>query len=89
MAKKNTSVPAEDADLDGVDFEAALAELETLVTQMEAGEMTLEASLSAFERGVKLTRHCQAALKNAELKVKVLTDENTLEDLDIEDLDDA
>ncbi len=89
MAKKNTSVPADDADLDGVDFEAALAELETLVTQMEAGEMTLEASLSAFERGVKLTRHCQAALKNAELKVKVLTDENTLEDLDIEDLDDA
>lgn len=89
MAKKNTSVAADDADLDGVDFEAALAELETLVTQMEAGEMTLEASLSAFERGVKLTRHCQAALKNAELKVKVLTDENTLEDLDIEDLDDA
>ncbi|MCZ6459733.1 MAG: exodeoxyribonuclease VII small subunit [Gammaproteobacteria bacterium] len=89
MAKKNTSVPADDADLDGVDFEAALNELETLVTQMEAGEMTLEASLSAFERGVKLTRHCQAALKNAELKVKVLTDENTLEDLDIEDLDDA
>lgn len=89
MAKKNTSVSADDADLDGVDFEAALAELETLVTQMEAGEMTLEASLSAFERGVKLTRHCQAALKNAELKVKVLTDENTLEDLDIEDLDDA
>ncbi len=89
MAKKNTSVPADDADLDGVDFEAALTELETLVTQMEAGEMTLEASLSAFERGVKLTRHCQAALKNAELKVKVLTDENTLEDLDIEDLDDA
>lgn len=89
MAKKNTSVAADDADLDGVDFEAALNELETLVTQMEAGEMTLEASLSAFERGVKLTRHCQAALKNAELKVKVLTDENTLEDLDIEDLDDA
>ncbi len=89
MAKKNTPAAADDADLDGVDFEAALAELESLVAQMETGDMTLEASLGAFERGVKLTRHCQVALKNAELKVKVLTDENTLEDLDIEDLDDA
>ncbi len=89
MAKKNTPAAADDADLDGVHFEAALAELESLVAQMETGEMTLEASLAAFERGVKLTRHCQVALKNAELKVKVLTDDNTLEDLDIEDLDDA
>ena len=89
MAKKNTPADTNETDLDGVDFEAALTELESLVAQMEAGEMTLEASLAAFERGVKLTRHCQAALKNAELKVKVLTDENTLEDLDIEDLDDA
>ncbi len=89
MAKKNIPAATDETDLEGVDFEAALAELESLVAQMEAGEMTLEASLSAFERGVKLTRHCQAALKNAELKVKVLTDDNTLEDLDIEDLDDA
>lgn len=72
-----------------VDFEAALAELEALVARMEAGELSLEESLTAFERGVKLTRHCQAALKNAELKVKVLTEENTLEDLDIDALDDA
>ena len=89
MAKKNTPAATNETDLDGVDFEAALTELESLVAQMETGEMTLEASLAAFERGVKLSRHCQAALKNAELKFKVLTDENTLEDLDIEDLDDA
>ncbi|MFV2089054.1 MAG: exodeoxyribonuclease VII small subunit [Pseudomonadales bacterium] len=78
-----------DQDLMEVDFEAALAELEALVARMEAGELSLEESLNAFERGVKLTRHCQAALKNAELKVKVLTEENTLEDLDIDALDDA
>jgi len=78
-----------DQDLMEVDFEAALAELEALVARMEAGELSLEESLTAFERGVKLTRHCQAALKNAELKVKVLTEENTLEDLDIDALDDA
>jgi exodeoxyribonuclease VII small subunit len=56
---------------------------------MEAGDLTLEASLAAFERGVKLTRQCQAALRSAELKVQQLTRDDTLEDLDLEDLDDA
>ena len=78
-----------DTDLSEVNFEDALAELEHLVEQMETGELSLEDSLIAFERGVKLTRHCQSALKNAELKVKVLTEQNTLEDLDIDDLDDS
>jgi exodeoxyribonuclease VII small subunit len=87
MPKK--SEPAATDDLNEVDFEAALAELETLVASMEGGELSLEDSLKAFERGVKLTRHCQAALKNAELKVKVLTEDNALEDLDIDSLDDA
>jgi exodeoxyribonuclease VII small subunit len=71
------------------DFEAALAELEQLVDRMEGGDMTLEASLVAFERGVKLTRQCQAALRTAELKVQQLTANDTLEPLDLEDLDDA
>lgn len=56
-----------------VDFEAALAELEALVRKMEEGSLPLEASLKAFERGVKLTRTCQAALRAAELRVKALT----------------
>lgn len=76
------SIPAE------LDFEAALAELEALVDQMEAGDMSLEASLTAFERGVKLTRHCQAALRDAELKVKKLTEDNVLETLDPDSFDD-
>ncbi|MBX3707143.1 MAG: exodeoxyribonuclease VII small subunit [Pseudomonadales bacterium] len=71
-----------------IDFEAALAELEQLVARMEAGDMTLEASLAAFERGVTLTRQCQTALRTAELKVQQLTASNTLEDLDLEELDD-
>ena len=78
-----------DDDLADVAFEAALAELETLVEKMETGELSLEESLSAFERGVKLTRHCQASLKAAELKVKVLTESGALEDLDVDALDDA
>ncbi len=78
-----------DSDLEDVAFEEALAELEGLVEQMEAGDLSLEASLAAFERGVKLTRHCQASLKAAELKVKVLTESGELEDLDVDALDDA
>ena len=52
------------------DFETAMAELEALVQRMENGELSLEASLKEFERGVQLTRLCQAALKAAEQRVK-------------------
>ena len=56
-----------------VDFEASLAELEALVAEMESGSLGLEDSLAAFERGVHLTRACQAALRTAELRIKALT----------------
>ncbi|MDE0040054.1 MAG: exodeoxyribonuclease VII small subunit [Gammaproteobacteria bacterium] len=63
-------------DADGpVDFEGALAELEELVAKMEGGSLSLEESLAAFERGIKLTRECQAALRSAELRIKALTQE--------------
>ena len=58
------------------DFEAALAELETLVEQLERGDLSLEHSLRDFERGVQLARGCQTALKNAELKVQQLVEAN-------------
>ena len=58
------------------EFEDALSELEQLVTQMEEGEMSLEESLKAFERGILLTRHCQQALTSAEQRVRVLQEEN-------------
>jgi len=54
-------------------FEDALAELETLVDTLEQGELTLEQSLTAFERGINLTRTCQKALDEAEQKVRILT----------------
>jgi len=53
-------------------FEAALEELETIVTRMEAGELTLEQSLSAYKRGAVLLQYCQSALKDAQQQVKVL-----------------
>ena len=67
-----------------IDFEASLAELETLVTQMESGDLRLDESLQAFERGIRLTRACQTALAEAELKVQMLTDSGELADLDLE-----
>ena len=54
------------------DFEQALAELERLVERLERGDLPLDEALKAFERGVTLTRHCQAALKDAQQKVEIL-----------------
>ena len=65
MAKPR-SVPA-------VDFEQAMAELEALVAKLERGDLPLEESLAAFERGVALTRTCQTALAAAEQKVEMLS----------------
>ena len=57
-------------------FEAALAELESLVGQLEQGEPTLENSLHQFERGVELVRTCQNTLREAEQKVEQLIERN-------------
>jgi len=53
-------------------LEKSLAELETLVEKLEGGDLSLEETLKYFERGVKLTRECQATLKEAEQKVEIL-----------------
>lgn len=55
-------------------FEHSLDELEQLVEKMEQGEMSLEDSLAAYERGVGLYRRCQTALEQAELRVRLLAD---------------
>lgn len=56
-------------------FETSLAELESLVAQLEAGEMSLDDSLQAFEKGVSLTKQCQSALKTAELRIQQLVED--------------
>lgn len=56
------------------DFEQSLGALETLVNQMEQGDLSLEQALGAFEEGVRLTRECQAILDQAEQKVQMLTE---------------
>ncbi len=67
---------AKAAKTKGIDFEGSLAALETLVEEMEDGDLSLEDSLAAFEKGIKLTRECQKALQEAEQKVQVLMEKN-------------
>ena len=64
------------AELSIKDFENALGELRRIVEQMETGELGLDASLQAFERGIRLTRQCQTALSQAQLRVQMLTSED-------------
>lgn len=68
-----------------LDYEAAVAELESLVKRLEQGDISLEDSLKFYEKGVLLTRDCQEALQVAEQKVQMLlqqSDQSTLVDFD-------
>lgn len=75
MAKtpQNQAAPA--------NFEAAMAELDALVERMESGELPLEESLKAYQRGADLLKFCESLLKDAEQRIQVL-DGDTLKDLD-------
>jgi exodeoxyribonuclease VII small subunit len=68
-------------------LEAALAELEKIVSGMEDGELPLERSLAAYKRGAELLKYCQAALQDAQQQVKVLED-GILKDFKSDDRDD-
>ncbi len=60
------------------DFEAALAELETIVRKLEEGDQSLEASLQLYERGVQLSRFCHARLEEAEHRIEILNERGEL-----------
>ncbi len=71
MAKKQNAEPAEELN---VSFEQAYKELESIVAQLEQGELPLEQSLALHARGQKLAAVCNKTLEEAELKVKVIGD---------------
>ena len=77
MTDKKTKETAE-----APSFENSLEKLEQLVNTIENGELSLDDSLKLFEEGIQLTRSCQTALSNAEQRIKILTENNTLESLD-------
>lgn len=56
-------------------FEEAMRELESVIAQMEEGDLPLQKSLSLFERGVSLARECRESLDTAELRVKTLLEQ--------------
>jgi exodeoxyribonuclease VII small subunit len=60
------------------DFESAIAELESIVRQLEGGDLTLEQSLVVYERGVQLSRFCHTRLEEAERRIEILTDRGDL-----------
>lgn len=55
-----------------INLEKALADLEGLVEELESGDLPLEKAMKKFEEGIKLTRSCQKALKDAAQKVEIL-----------------
>ncbi len=63
-------------------LEKALEDLEALVEELESGDLPLEKAMKKFEDGIKLTRGCQAALKEAEQKVEILLQSAGGEDLE-------
>ena len=65
-------------------FESAMEQLETLVSRMESGDLSLDESLKAFEKGVHLTRFCQNQLQKAELKVQELSSKGEFIEIDQE-----
>ena len=76
MTKSKSQVPQS--------FEAALAEIENIVDAMEAGQLPLEQSLTAYKRGAELLQYCQARLQEAQQQVKIL-EAGTLKNFDGDD----
>ena len=73
-------------------LEQSLADLEDLVEELESGDLPLEKAMKKFEEGIKLTRGCQTALKEAEQKVEILLKSaggGELEDFEVEDTPDS
>ncbi len=69
-----------------INLEKSLADLEALVEELESGDLPLDKAMKKFEEGIKLTRGCQAALKEAEQRVEILLKsaggDSTLEEFD-------
>ncbi|MFD0965332.1 exodeoxyribonuclease VII small subunit [Seminibacterium arietis] len=65
-----------------IDFETALSQLETVVTRLEGGELSLEQALKDFEQGIKLAQVGQNALQEAEQRIKILLEKNDTAQLD-------
>lgn len=64
--------------MENLSYEEAYEQLETVITQLESGELSLKKSVSLYEQGRLLSAHCQSLLENAELKIQQIDDAGTL-----------
>jgi exodeoxyribonuclease VII small subunit len=64
---------ADASDISAMNFEKALAELETIVAKLESGKVDLEESIKIYERGEALRKHCEAKLAEAEARIEKIT----------------
>lgn len=69
------------SDIQELSFEAAYAELETIIGKLESGELPLDESVDLYERGRNLSEYCQSLLDKAELRVNQLTNDGRVESL--------
>ena len=69
-------------------FEEGLKKLEELVTQLDDGDLSLEESISYYEIGIKLKRHCEKLLKTAELKILKVSDKEKIVTEELKAIDD-
>lgn len=73
MAKAEKNDGKGDKDIATMSFEDALAELETIVRELEDGRIKLDAAISAYERGARLKAHCEKKLAEAKAKVEKIS----------------
>ena len=84
MSSSRPKTKVEQITVEDLNYEQALAELESTVTALESNQLTLDETMALFERGQKLTRHCIELLDKAELRVKKLSGDS-LEDMPLEE----
>ena len=72
LAEDPAPAPVGEGAADAMSFEAAMTELEGLVQKLERGQLSLEQSITAYERGTALRRHCEAKLEAARLRVEAI-----------------
>lgn len=85
MSASNRKAPLQPHAETPASFEQALAELEQIVAQMESGQLPLDASLQAYQRGNDLLQFCQKSLAVVEQQVKILNDRQQLMPYDTND----
>jgi exodeoxyribonuclease VII small subunit len=70
---KDAAAAPDERPIAAMSFEEALAELEAIVQKLERGQLDLEASIGAYERGTALRQHCAEKLRQAQMRVERLT----------------